>query len=582
MTLWLILATMTAAALAAVIWPLTRSRAATRSGSDVAVYRDQLEEIERDLAAGLIGKTEADAARIEISRRLLAAADAAAKADPKTGTKTGAKTDAAAVLPSTAAFAWRHRAAAIAAFVALPVIAGGLYLRLGSPDLASAQTFPEGSIAATGQSVDKLIAQAEAHVRQDPNDGRAWEVLAPVYMQIDRYSDSVAAWRNAVRLLGENAERDADLGEALMAEANGVVTAEAKADFVRAQSLDPTLVTARFYLGLAAEQDGQREQATKIWRALLADAPAGARWIPNVREALARVETGPQPPSDPSAAQMAAVANEPPAQQQATIEGMVDRLAARLKQDGSDVAGWARLIHAYDVMGQPDKARAATADARQALAGDSNKLDQLNAALKTGDAPAAPASAAGTDKIAQAEGSPPMDHQGGGIQGMVDRLAARLKQDGSDVNGWLQLIRSYNVLGQPDKASAATADARQALASDPNKLDQFNAGLKAAEAPPAATPAPGGQQQTGPAPSGAPPDHPQGATMETMVGHLAERLKSNGSDPSGWLMLVRSYVTMKQPDKAKAAIADARNALASDPAVLDEFNKALKNYNIND
>ena len=94
MTLWLILALMTGAAIFAVIWPLAQNSKAARSGSDVAVYRDQLDELERDLAAGSIGKTEAEAARVEISRRLLAAADAA-------------KAAAAAVAPS--ATAWHRR-----------------------------------------------------------------------------------------------------------------------------------------------------------------------------------------------------------------------------------------------------------------------------------------------------------------------------------------------------------------------------------------------------------------------------------------------------------------------------------------
>ena len=122
MILWLILAVMTAAAIFAVIWPLARHAGSARSGSDIAVYRDQLDEVERDLTAGLIGKTEAQAARVEISRRLLAAADAA-QATPLASDATSA--------------AWRRRAAAVASLLVLPIVAGGLYLRLGSPELAS-------------------------------------------------------------------------------------------------------------------------------------------------------------------------------------------------------------------------------------------------------------------------------------------------------------------------------------------------------------------------------------------------------------------------------------------------------------
>ncbi len=138
--------------------------------------------------------------------------------------------------------------------------------------------------------IENVVARVEVHLQSNPKDGRGWEVLAPVYMQLGRYSDLVTAWRNALALLGESADREANLGEALMAEANGVVTIEAKAAFVRAVTLDNTIVSARYYLGRAAEQDGKREEAAKIWRDLIAEAPAGAHWVNDVRAALARIE----------------------------------------------------------------------------------------------------------------------------------------------------------------------------------------------------------------------------------------------------------------------------------------------------
>ena len=160
-------------------------------------------------------------------------------------------------------------------------------------ELASAQPVAQRNVDAARQSVENLLAQAEAHLVRNPEDGRGWELLAPVYMRLDRYSDSVTAWRNTLQFLGESAERRSNLGEALTAEANGVVTADAKAAFVRAVTLDKTNVGARYYLGLAAEQDGQREKAAKIWRDLIAEAPAGAFWVSDVRDALARVESTP-------------------------------------------------------------------------------------------------------------------------------------------------------------------------------------------------------------------------------------------------------------------------------------------------
>ena len=109
-------------------------------------------------------------------------------------------------------------------------------------------------------------------------------------MRLGRYDDAVKARRNSLRLLGPTAEREADLGEALTGAANGIVTAEAKAAFDRALALDPEDFRARYFSGLAAEQDGRPKDAADIWTKLLAGAPADAAWIGFVRESLLRVD----------------------------------------------------------------------------------------------------------------------------------------------------------------------------------------------------------------------------------------------------------------------------------------------------
>ncbi len=571
MTLWLIIGLMTAAAIFVVIWPLARRDTAASSGSDIAVYRDQLDEIERDLAAGLIGNTEAEAARVEISRRLLAA-DATAQATPAAS--------------NPAAATWRRRAVALVALILLPTGAASLYLRLGAPEFASATVAADRRGSPSQEaSVAAMVAKVEAHLQSNPKDGRGWEVLAPVYMRLGRYTESVNAWRNVLQLLGENADRQANLGEALMAQANGIVTFDAKAAFVRAVTLDNTTVSARYYLGIAAEQDGQRDKAATIWRDLIAEAPAGAHWVSDVRAALARVEgKAAATPPGPSPAQMATAAKQPPEQQPGMIRGMVDGLAARLKKDGSDPDAWARLVRSYKVLGEPDKAAAAAADARKALAGDPARLQQLEAALKAlaADKTAASTPARGPNAAQMAvAGNQAPAQQATMINSMVDRLAARLKTDGSDSDGWARLVRSYKVLGEPDKAAAAAADARKALAGDAGKLQQFEAALKeidagkTAPAAPAASSAPAKKAE-----GDAPPDHQQGTAIQNMVGRLAERLKKSGSDPEGWLMLTRSYLTLGEKDKAMAAISDGRRALAGEPDKLAQFNEALERFKL--
>ena len=153
-------------------------------------------------------------------------------------------------------------------------------------------------------------------------------------------------------------------------------------------AIDAKTVSARFYLGLAAEQDGKRDEAVGIWRDLIATAPTGAHWVEFVRAALARVDGTPVEKQlaatmpGPNAEDIEAAAKLGPGQQTAMIRGMVDRLAQRLQTDGSDVDGWLRLVRSYKVLGETDKARAAAANARRALTDAPDKLRLFDEAMK--------------------------------------------------------------------------------------------------------------------------------------------------------------------------------------------------------
>lgn len=361
MALWFVFGLMTAAAIFAVLWPLGRATRADAGGSESAVYKDQLAEIGRDASAGLIAAPEAEAARVEISRRLLASVDA----------------EQAMPALSTTRF---RRAVAVLALVGLPVIAVAFYLPLGSPQLPDFPLAERSSTPSTTQPLDNLVAQVQAHLEKNPTDGRGWTVLAPVLARIGRYDEAVTAFRNSITYNGDNAARRADLGEAMAAAANGVITADAKTEFERAVALDGSEIKARYFLGIAAEQDGRAADAANIWRGMLSNAPADAPWRSAVQAALARVG-GPALPalSDDT---MAAAQGMSPSDRTAMVQGMVDRLATRLKQDGGDVEGWLRLVRAYMVLGDRDKARGALVEARQAVGADAGKLQQLNDGLK--------------------------------------------------------------------------------------------------------------------------------------------------------------------------------------------------------
>jgi cytochrome c-type biogenesis protein CcmH len=365
MNLWFVFALMTAAAMFAVLLPLGLGgggNKARASANEAMVYKDQLAEIERDVATGLIGSSEAEAARVEIGRRLLAVADQAS--DPPAKSSPGLR-----------------RVAAMLALVGLPLLALAIYLPLGSPWLADFPLAGRARTADATQPLANLVSQVEQHLEQNPNDGRGWSVLAPVLLRLGRYDDAVRAFRNSLTYNGENASRRADLGEAIAAAAGGVITADSKAEFERALALDAGEAKASYFLGLAAEQDGRNADAAAIWRGMLDKAPEDAPWRTLVQAALVRVGA----PAAPALSEqtMAAAKDMKAGDREAMIHGMVDRLATRLKENGNDVDGWLRLVRAYMVMGDRDKAKGAQTDARQALSGDAERLKQLNEGLKS-------------------------------------------------------------------------------------------------------------------------------------------------------------------------------------------------------
>jgi cytochrome c-type biogenesis protein CcmH len=375
MNLWFVFALMTAAAMFAVLLPLGLGGRSQKGGSDAhadniqgnaqaneaMVYKDQLAEVDRDVAAGLIGAAEAEAARVEIGRRLLAVADQAGSPP----------------LPSSPRL---RRVAAVIALVGLPLLALAVYLPLGSPWLDDFPLAGRARTADASQPLDNLVAQVEQHLEKNPTDGRGWNVLAPVLLRLGRYDDAVRAFRYSITYNGDSALRRADLGEAIAAAAGGVVTAEARAEFERALALDADDVKSGYFLGLAAEQDGHKDEAASRWRAMLEKAPPDAPWRPLLQESLVRVGA----PAAPvlSEQTMTAANGMSAGDRNALIHGMVERLATRLKQNGDDIDGWLRLVKAYLVMGERDKARDAGSDARQAIGGDAERLKQLNEGLK--------------------------------------------------------------------------------------------------------------------------------------------------------------------------------------------------------
>ena len=318
---------------------------------DRAVYRDQLRELDRDQARGVLTDAEAQSARLEIQRRLLAVPDAPAG-------RSGRGVGLAVVIALLAAG-----------------ISAGLYDRLGAPavhDLpfasrqvqpgATVPGAPEGASPGEAPDVAAAVVSLEAELRANPSNLKAWVAYARALSALDEWEKAAAAYDRAVALGAGGAEVLSGQGEVIAMRAGGIVTEAAAAAFNAALRDNPKNEVARYYLGLAAAQAGDTSKAAAIWRGLLADLPAGSGAREEVSRRLAEIGAKPGEPGPvgtaapgPNADTVEAASRLPEAERKAMIEGMVARLATRLEQQPDDAEGWRRLGRAYGVMGAAEK-----------------------------------------------------------------------------------------------------------------------------------------------------------------------------------------------------------------------------------
>ncbi len=361
MVLWILFAVLAAA----VVWAVTRPLLAQApdapapDDNEIAVYRDQLAEIEAERAQGLLGGAEAEGARIELARRLIRRAeDQQRPAD-------------AAANPGG-----RLRHAAIYAAAALPVLGIAIYLSLGSPDLPSRPYAARLDTPIEQATAADLVARVEAHLREHPEDGRGWDVLAPVYMRMGDLAQSADAFARAMRLLGESPKRLAGFARANILQQNGVVTEPARVAYEKLLKLEPQSIEAQAWLAIAREQDGDLKGAEAEYRRLLPGSEDPWKGLLTARLQAVTDKIAGKEPAD--AHQPDIGASMRPADRDKLINQMVDGLAARLKQDGKDLDGWMKLVRSYVVLGRRDDAATALSNARGQFAGDDKSLAQLN------------------------------------------------------------------------------------------------------------------------------------------------------------------------------------------------------------
>ncbi|NQV83575.1 MAG: c-type cytochrome biogenesis protein CcmI [Rhodospirillales bacterium] len=391
---WLSAALMAAVTVVVMALPLLRTQARQkpkRADYDITVYKDQLTEIDRDRERGLLGEPEAEAAKIEIQRRMLKAAASTPAGDTANGKAEPAP----------------PRSIALTGILTVFVFAGafGLYAYKGSPempdrpyagrDIGAEIAEREGRLE-RGE-VMQLVARLVETMKTRPDDIRGWLLLARTYMTINEFEGAMDAFRRALNLSNRDPDIAADFAEAMILAKEGTIPAPAIKLYTEILTTDPFNPKAGYYLGLAKAQAGDLKGALQAWVDLGAISAPGAPWMeivtrqitgiagelkidpgtlkPTARAVALSLTRGlgrarPAPPKTasaprgPSAADVKAAGEMSADDRQQMIRTMVQRLADRLAENPDDLAGWQRLAKAYEVLGDTEKAKEARARAK--------------------------------------------------------------------------------------------------------------------------------------------------------------------------------------------------------------------------
>ena len=377
----------------------------TSRDADQRVYRDQLAEVERDIAKGSVAPEDGARLRAEVARRLLDADRAAQLPVPPVSSRSAPAVAVVLILLGAGFASYFHWLGA-PGYPDLPLSqrlarATEFYNARPSQDAAEARIGPQGSLPTDPAEAD-LLQQLRAAVATRPDDLRGHQLLAKSEADIGNLSGARLALQRAVAILGDRAtpQDHVQLAELMIAAAGGIVTPQAEAELVRTLTADPTNGVARYYSGLMLAQIGRPDQAFALWRPLLEESPPTAPWYAAIRdqiEALAQaagVIYTPPDPKGPDAAAVAEAAEMTPEDRQAMITTMVTGLEGRLLTEGGPAQDWARLITALAVLGEDARLATALAAGQKALADDPAGLAALTAAAKS------PAAGAATTDVA--------------------------------------------------------------------------------------------------------------------------------------------------------------------------------------
>lgn len=377
-----------AATLARAMWN-ARSDSRAPIDFDLAVYRDQLNEIERDIARGTIPADEGARLRTEIQRRLLEADRSARNTSAVVDTRAGWGVPAlvCVALVASVALYWRLGAPGYPDLPLKDRLAMSEDIRANRPSQAEAEAGT--ALPAPRTDIDPgfvdLMEKLRVAVQARPDDLTGQELLARNEAAMGNFAAARAAQEAVIRLKGDavTAEDYAGLAELMVMSTGGYVSPEAEQMLIRALELDPRNGTAKYYSGTMFAQIGRFDQTFVLWRSLLDESPADAPWVPAIRNQLEEIAAragvnytlpGSAGARGPNAEDMAAAADMTPEERQAMITGMVDQLGERLAKEGGTAEEWARLITSLARLGRMDQAREIYAEAQTRFAGRSVEL----------------------------------------------------------------------------------------------------------------------------------------------------------------------------------------------------------------
>ena len=408
MLLGIVFALLSAAVTTLLLRTLSAAAVVTPRDPSLSVYRDQLTELETDLARGLIEPDQAAAARAEIARRVLR------QAGPSNQARGTDKSSAWARIwelgaELSPAFRWLMRAghllgkvspsrAHMLSVLAVPLLGVAVYLKIGSPSLPGQPLAGRLAAAPEAATPADLIAKVEARLREKPDDGQGWAVIAPVYLAQGRAIEAGEAFAKAMQLVGETPERLAGFARANVIAGNGVVNEPAHKAYQRMLALDPTRADARYWLAVFEEQNGRPEIAADAYRQLLAEAKPEAPWRKAVEERLKAVSVGKSGPpvlaspassiedrrGNPSPSEFVAAAQKLAPEMRELMIGsrMIPKARDAVKQNPKDWAAWSRIVTGFAAIGKSGEALSALKEARSAAGGDAAGLAQLETLAK--------------------------------------------------------------------------------------------------------------------------------------------------------------------------------------------------------